>query len=177
MMIDIPAARRAAETRALMAALSIAAKADWRPKPVGPTLSTPYAGYLTVDASRLVIAPTSAGLPFAVRLASGAMREGRSDALIVSCVSDSMARPTLLFALGRWSSSALRWMSPAWPYLAVDGALWLMPARRETGGRAVPLVAGPLFARPAPWATIADQDAGQARAIGWFDRVIAGKRG
>ena len=176
MMTDLPAARRIAETRALMVALAVAAKADWHAKPVGPSLSKPYSRYYHVEASRLLLVPTSAGLPFAQRLAEGAMREARSDALVVSCVTDPTTGPTFLFALGRWSSAELRWMRPAWPFLAMDGRLWLTPPRCETGKRAVPLVAGPLQATCAPWASVTDQDAGRARAIGWFDRVIDWKR-
>lgn len=176
MMIEIPAARRIAETRALMVALAIAAKGDWHARPVGPALSKPYSRYYHVEASRLLLVPTSAGLPFSVRLAAGAMRETRSDALVVSCVTAPATGPTFLFALGRWSSSELRWMAPAWPFLSIDGRLWLTPPRIEIGNRAVPLVAGPLRGACAPWASITEQDAGRARAIGWFDRVIDWKR-
>ena len=176
MMTDAAAARRIAETRALMVALAIGAKADWHAKPVGAALSKPYSRYYHVEKSRLLLIPNSAGLPFAVRLAAGAMREARSDALVVSCATDPVTGPTFLFALGRWSPAELRWMEPAWPFLAVDGRLWLTPARGEIGKRAVPLVTGPLHAACTPWASIAEQDAGRARAIGWFDRVIDWKR-
>lgn len=171
-MIHDLAHRREAETRALTAALAVAAKADWRLERAGAALSTPFANYLYVDSAELLLVPTSAGLPFARRLTDRAVREARSDALVVACGSAPSGNPLLLFALGLWSSTGTAWTVPVWPWLSRDGGLWFGPATQELEVSAWPLRQRRLKAEPAPWRTVRDHDAGRVRALGWFDKVL-----
>lgn len=155
-----------------MVALAIAAKANWSFERPGPTLSTPFANYLYVSVAELLLVPTSAGLPFARRLADRAVREARSDALVVSCTTAPSGLPRVLFALGRWSLDGTAWSLPVWPWLTRDGGLWLAPPIRGVDVEVWPLRQCRLRAEAAPWATLRDQDAGRARAIGWVDRFL-----
>lgn len=163
-----PAARRATEARALTVALAIAHKAGWNVAPAGPALSTPFSGYLYVAAAELLLVPTSADLPFAVRLAEQATREARSDALVVSFTGQDEAGPVRL-ALGLWSSAGTRWTAPAQPWLGNDGTLWLGSDRI----RATSLRPRRIAAEPVPWRTLLARQDGEARAAGWLERVLA----
>lgn len=168
MMIYDPAQRRAAEARALAAALTIAARADWRFDRPGTSLSTPFAGYLYVDVAQLLLVPTSAALPFARRLVDGAVREARSDALIVSS-----AKGQLAFALGLWSSAGTTWHMPVTPWLGDDGVLWMVAdddAAPDTAPADIgfSLRKGRIVAEPTPWLTPLGRAAGENRATTWL---------
>lgn len=164
-----PAARRAADACALSVALAIAAKADWQLERAGPSLATPYAGYLYVHTSQLLLVPTSAGLPYAVPLVDGAVREARSDALIVSTAG---AAPT--FALGLWNRSRTLWQVPVMPVLGADGVLWMVTtlSGAAPAGTAFPMRRGLIADLPAPWVTAADRVAGEKRAAAWLAAVM-----
>ena len=171
-MFTDPAGRQALQARALLASLCIAAKADWSFEHAGPALSTPFAGYLHVDAAQLLLVPTTSGLPFARRLADRATREARSDALIVSCIPVPRGNPVILLALGLWSLDGTVWQVPVWPWLGHDGTLWLGHASRKLPSQAWALRKARLRAEPAPWQTPREHDGGRARALGWLDKVL-----
>jgi hypothetical protein len=164
-----PAVRRAAEARALNVALAIAGRAGWQFERAGPMLATPFAGYLYVHTSQLLLVPTSAGLPYAVRLVDGAVREARSDALIVSTAD---AQPA--FALGLWSRSGTLWQVPVTPVLSANGVLWMVTTLSGVApaGTAFPMRRGRIVDLPAPWETAADRAAGEKRAAAWLAAMM-----
>ncbi|KQN89955.1 hypothetical protein ASE95_14545 [Sphingomonas sp. Leaf231] len=172
-MTHNPAARWAAAARALSVALAIAKRANWQFEHAGPNLSPPFAGYLYVHVAQLLLVPTTAGLPFARRLVDAAMREARSDALIVSTAD---AEPA--FALGLWGRSQTRWQMPVQPALHEDGDLWLTiddaePIAGEMqANRAWLLQRCPVTTRASPWATPADLADARKRAAAWLALVI-----
>ncbi|MBB4088125.1 hypothetical protein [Sphingomonas carotinifaciens] len=172
-MTPNPAARWAASARALSVALALAKRADWQFEHVGPTLSTPFAGYLYVHVAQLLLVPTTAGLPFTRRLVDAAMREARSDALIIST-----AAPELTFALGLWRRSQTRWQLPVVPALHEDGELWLtVDGADEVAGEmqtdtAYLLQRSPVMARASPWATPVELAEARSRAEAWLALVI-----
>lgn len=166
------ARRAAAESRALRAALAIAGKALWSFERPGPALSTPFANYLYVSVAELLLVPTTAGLPFASRLADRAMREARSDALVVAASTAENGLPRVLFALGKWSSSGTAWSVPVWPWLSRDHGLWFLPSTRLPHVHAWPLRQCRVRSEPSPWSALRDLDAGRARAISWLDQFL-----
>ncbi len=160
------ATRRAAEARALIVALAIANKAGWRFEAAGPVLSTPFAGYLYVASAELLLVPTSAALPFAIRLVEQATREARSDALVVSCTGKEIA-----MALGLWSAAGTRWTTPVRPWLDEVGALWLAGDHGDAAWRLHP--GRVVAAATSPWCTPQERQAGQHRAAGWLTGLLA----
>ena len=131
-------------------------------------MSTPFAGYLYVASAELLLVPTSAALPFAIRLVEQAVREARSDALVVSCTGEGDTLEVRL-ALGLWSSAGTRWTSPVPPWLGEDGTMWLAADDDE----ASPLRPRRVAAAPAPWRTPHERDDGQQRAANWFAELLA----
>ena len=170
-MTHNPAHRRAAEARALAAALAVANRAGWHLTRTGAALSATYGNYLYAYLPELLLVPTSAGVPFAARLADGAVREARSDALVVSA-----AGPEIAFALALWSSAGTRWQVPVVPWLGTDEVLWMVTGENRApggaGGTAFPLRARRLVDEPAPWATARERAAGEERAARWLASVM-----
>lgn len=167
-MTHNPAARRATAARALELSLALARKAGWRLEVAGPALSTPFTSYLYVDSAQLLLVPTAAGLSHATRLVEAAVREARSDALIVST-----AAPAPAFAFARWAQRDTRWHLPVTPWLGADGELWIVApgpsaAASYSAGLTFLLAPRPTRDLPAPWQTDVERRAGMRRAATWL---------
>lgn len=168
-MIYDPVARQAAEARALTVALAIANKAGWSLRHAGPVLSFPFAGYLYIESAELLLVPTSASLQWQRPIVSRAMREARSDALIVS-TGPGATNPSL--AVGLWTRKGNDWQVPAMPALDDSRALWLNSD--EGDGPSLRVREGRLRAAPAPWRSSAERQRDQRRAADWLACVLGG---
>jgi hypothetical protein len=164
-----PAARQIAEARALTIALAIASKVGWSLRHAGPVLSFPFAGYLYVETAELLLVPTSASLEWQRPIVSRAMREARSDALIVS-VGPGTTSPSL--AVGIWMRDGNDWQVAAVPALDDGSALWL--SSDEGDGPAWRVKERRLRAAPAPWRSSAERQRDQRRAAEWLSCVLEG---
>ena len=168
-MIYNPAARQAAEARALTVALAIASKAGWSLRHAGLVLSFPFAGYLYVEAAELLLVPTSASLEWQRPIVARAMREARSDALIVS-VGPGSNCPSL--AVGLWTREGNDWRAPVVPALSGDEALWLGSV--EGNAPALLVKEGRLRIEAGPWRSAAERRQDQSRAAAWLACVLEG---
>lgn len=158
--------RAAAEARALQMALIVAAKVDWH-FGRGPLPQTAFTQFLYVEAAQLLLVPTTAGLPFAMRQLAPVVRETRSDALIVS-------RPdqgTPVFAMATWARTETIWTSPLVLWLADTGAAWLVPSTGDGDQLGFELVNGLHHLAGLPWVLADERVAGFARAVCWMEDV------
>jgi hypothetical protein len=159
--------RAAAEARALTMALTVAAKAGWRFER-GPLPTTSFAQFLYVEAAHLLLVPTSAALPFAMRQVDPVVRETRSDALIVS----SADADTPVFAMAVWARRETVWTQPLAAWLGEAGELWLVPDADDTPTLAFRLVDALHHAASVPWNSASERRAGLDRAAAWMRKEV-----
>ncbi|WP_164518976.1 hypothetical protein [Sphingomonas sp. ABOLG] len=158
--------RAAAEARALQMALVLAAKVGWR-FDRGPLPSNAFAQYLYVHAAQIILVPTSAALPFAIRQVAPVVRETRSDAVIVSLPRGE--RPA--FAIAIWSGRETGWMQPAALWLTDGGEAWLVPAAAGDTPLGFRLGNALHHAAAVPWVSADERQAGLDRAEAWVRRM------
>lgn len=167
-MNETTARRQAGEARALLAILTIAKQAAWSLDNPGPALSSGFANYLYCADSELLLVPSVAELDWQLRRTNSAMREARSDAIIVTV---GPRFDELRFAVGLWTLARNLWAAPAWPWADRNG-LWL--GCDELPGEAFPIRQGRLRREPAPWANDAEKTRGRIKADAWLARTLAG---
>lgn len=161
-------ARAAAEARALLVALVLAAKAGWH-FGRGPLLQTAFTRFLYVEAAQLMLVPTTAGLPFARRQLDPVVRETRSDALIVSRPDQSAP----VFAMATWARTETIWTSPLALWLAESGTAWLVPLGDDGDQLGFELANQLHRLAGLPWTFAGERAAGFARAARWVEEVAA----
>ena len=157
--------RATAEAGALQMALVLAAKVGWR-FGRGPLLHQRFASFLHVETAQLLLVPSTAGLPFAMRQLGPVIRETRSDALIVSRPTD--AAPTFAFAW--WGFAETRWISLLTLWLTESGAAWLVPHADDYDELGIELVDKLHRIAGLPWTCPAERHAGSRRAHEWMAR-------
>lgn len=167
-MNNMTAARQAGEARALLAILTIARQAAWSLNNAGPALSPGFANYLYCADAELLLVPSVSELDWQLRRTNSAMREARSDAIIVTV---GPRFDELRFAVGLWTLARNLWAAPAWPWVDRNG-LWL--GCDDLPGEAFPIRQGRLRREPAPWADAAAKMRGRIKADAWLARTLAG---
>lgn len=159
--------RPAADRLAQWQATRLIHAVGWRIDTRQLGLKQPFATFKWVPEARLLIAPTSAGLPFAQRMTERARRVPCSDALVVSVPPDGVAS----FALSLWSPCRTAWSEPLALWLDATDRCWLAPRDTATRGEAFMLVNDALLtAAPRPWDRFADYARGRRRAEAWLAR-------
>jgi hypothetical protein len=173
MLYQEPADRRAMEARALIATLAVAAHAGWSFDQAGPVLDPAFARYLYVDTAGLLLVPTANRIAHTIQIANAAMREARSDALVV-CAGHPRGGE-IGFAFGEWRRAHNHWHVPMALFRPTADALWLVPEPYHAGvrGECFALAACPLRSKPAPWSSDDDHRAGRRGADAWLSRVFA----
>lgn len=172
-MTGSPAARRAAEARALAAALAIAALEGWSLRRDDLSLELAFAHYLYVEAAQLLLVPTIDPLPTEMAAVTRGTRVTRSDALIVR-VNPADPRKVEL-ALGLWGRDETRWLAPMALWQRTDLGTWLVPDPYLKGVRAdcFAMHGGRLRSSPAPWRSVAEMRVGRTQVAVWLSRVLA----
>ena len=160
--------RAAAEARALTMALVLAAKAGWRFER-GPLPTNAFAQYLYVQSAQLLLVPTSAALPFAMRQVDPVIRETRSDALIASSADQHMP----VFAMAIWARRETAWMQPLALWLSEAGEPWLVPSIDRDTPLGFQLVYALHHAAALPWLRAGERQAGLDRGAVWMRKVVA----
>lgn len=158
--------RQAGEARAMLALLHIAKAVGWRTDRAGPALSIPFANYLHCNNAQLLLVPSVASIAWQRRVVDAAMREARSDALIVST---GPHFDRLDFAIGLWRYERNDWLDPVWPWVSRNG-LWF--GSDKLGDNALAAREGRLLVEPAPWRSFEEKNRGRARALGWLERAF-----
>ncbi|MEN2786755.1 hypothetical protein ACFOKI_01350 [Sphingomonas qilianensis] len=168
-----PDVRRAAEIRALTATLAIAGQARWSIGRVGPVLDLPVANYLYVDRAQLLLIPTSSALPRAMAVADRAMRQARSDALIIRAVNGHPDKIEL--ALGQWKLTENQWYMPMTLWHRSRRPLWLVPDPYHVAVRheCFELHDATMRSAAAPWAGLHEYREGLDQGAAWMSRVLA----
>ena len=176
-MTHQPASRQAAEARALIAALAIASEARWSLERAGPVLDPPFSNYLYVERAELLLVPTSDTLEHQMAVTGRAMREARSDALLIRAPTPNARRVEL--AVGIWALTKIHWLAPMTLWRPQGQPLWLMPDPYLAAVRHVcfRLEDGRLLAAAAPWADLHEQRVGQAQGEVWISRVLSQRGG
>ena len=131
----------------------------------------PLAGFLQEKTIALLVAVTDEALPPAVAAMHGSLLETRSDGLIIGAEGSRRGLPEI--ALGLWRSGRVTWHQPLVPWLAEDGAMWLVPAPVAPAGSqsAYKLVARHLRADMLPWRRGTERHDGLTRAAAAFAAV------
>lgn len=172
-MTDGPAARRAAEARALAATLAVAGLEGWSLRRGDTSLDLPFTHYLYVESAQLLLVPTIRPLPAEIRTVTPGTRLARSDALVVRV---DPAQPFKVeLALGLWGRDAIRWVAPVMLWQRSDIGTWLLPDPYLQGVRdtCFSLRGGRLRAGPAPWRSEAEMRVGCMNVAVWLSRVLS----
>lgn len=162
-LVGQAAASRAAEILARYATWQLAACAAYD--------GLPLAGFLQEQTIALLVAVTDEALSPAVAAMHGSLLETRSDGLIIGAERSRRGLPEI--ALGLWRSGRVTWHQPLVPWLAEDGAMWLVPAPVAPAGSqsAYKLGARHLRADTVPWRAETERRNGFIRAIAAFATV------
>lgn len=172
-MNDGPAARRAAEARALTATLAIAGLEGWSLRGGDISLNLPFSHYLYVEAAELLLVPTIRPLPAEMKAVTSGTRIARSDALIVRVDPSEPFKVELAFGL--WGRDATRWLAPMALWQRSDVGTWLVPSPYFHGLRdeCFALRDGRLRPGPAPWRSEAEMRVGCMNVAVWLSRMLS----
>ncbi|NTS66824.1 hypothetical protein HRV97_16920 [Sphingomonas sp. HHU CXW] len=131
----------------------------------------PLAGFLQEKTIALLVAATDEALSPASAAMHGSLLETRSDGLIIGTEGSRREQPEI--ALGLWRSGRVTWHQPLVPWLAEDGAMWLVPAPVAPAGSqsAYKLVPRHLRVDTVPWRAETERRDGFTRAIAAFAAV------
>lgn len=150
------------------AAKVLARYATWQLATCAASDGLPLAAFLQETTIALLVAVTDGALSPAATAMHGSLLETRSDGLIIGPAGFQPCLPQI--ALGLWRSGGVTWHQPLMPWLAEDGAMWLVPATDVPPEHpsAYQLVARHLRAEPLPWRTGPERHDGFTRANAAF---------
>lgn len=121
-------ARRVSEAEVIGASLALVKHAGWAiHKNAQVSLSPDFWNYLYLPVPELLLVPSidvSEGARFPV---TRAVREARSDALVISIRKGRAGERQTTANLAVWSSRGVVWFGPFLPWLSDTGAVWLVP--------------------------------------------------
>lgn len=170
-------ARSIAEAQVIGASLALMTTAGWTiHKDATTELPRDFWNYLYVSEPALLLVPTIDD-PRGLRGTVGsAVRQARSDALVVSIGTTARGERQTSALICLWSSLGSHWYGPHLPWLSQTSDLWLVPDHRarvdpEPSFR---LAGGPLEPRSKPFANTIDRYRGLTAARVLIDQALEG---
>lgn len=170
-------ARRIAEAHTIGASLALVKKAGWTiHKHATVALAEDFWNYLYVPEPSLLLVPTIKD-PSPLRgVVGGAVRQARSDALVVSVVKTPAGERQTSIRICLWSCVGAHWYGPHLPWMSATGDLWLVPDHRAPvdAEPSFRLSDGPLTPIDAPFGNALDRYRGLAAARALIDQALEG---
>jgi hypothetical protein len=169
-------ARRVSEAEVIGASLALVKHAGWAiHKNAQVSLSPDFWNYLYLPEPELLLVPSidaSAGARFPV---TRAVREARSDAMVISIRKGRSGERQTIAHLATWSSRGVFWFGPFLPWLGDTGDLWLVSEVNSSAQVAsFRLGDGRLSAKAAPYHEQVDRCRGLANARTLVDQAVEG---
>lgn len=170
-------ARRIAEAQVIGASLALMTTAGWTIRKDATTeLPRDFWNYLYVSEPALLLVPTIED-PRGLRGTVGsAVRQARSDALIIYIGKTTRGERQVSALVSLWSSLGVHWYGPHLPWLSQTGDLWLVPDPRAPvdAEPSFRLAGGPLEPRSKPFANTIDRYRGLTAARVLIDQALEG---
>jgi len=169
-------ARRVSEAEVIGASLALVKHAGWAiHKNAQVSLSPDFWNYLYLPEPELLLVPSidaSEGARFPV---TRAVREARSDAIVISIRKGRGGERQAFANLAIWSSRGVLWFGPFLPWLGNTGDLWLVPEVASVmQAPSFRLGEGRLSAMSAPYHDRDDRHRGLADARALVDQAVEG---
>lgn len=169
-------ARRLSEAEVIGASLALVKHAGWAiHKNAQVSLSPDFWNYLYLPTPELLLVPSidvSEGARFPI---TRAVREARSDALVISIRKGRAGERQTAADLAVWSSRGVHWFGPFLPWLGDSGEVWLVPdvasAKHAASFR---LGGGRLEAMSVPYDDVEHRRRGLAAARALVDQALEG---
>lgn len=120
-----------ADAHVVDATAMLAAKAGWTINRTALIALSPECwAYHYVPDAELLLVPTVGSHRLMFRATETAMRQARSDALVIGIGKAGNGDPQIFASICMWSSQGAHWDGPHLPWLGRDDALWLIPDPR-----------------------------------------------
>lgn len=169
-------ARRVSEAEVIGASLALVKQAGWAiHKNAQVSLAPDFWNYLYLPEPELLLVPSidaSEGARFPV---TRAVREARSDAMVIAIRKGRAGERQTFANLAIWSSRGALWFGPFLPWLGEAGDLWLVPDVASLAlAPSFKLGDGRLAAHSVPYSDQDDRRRGLAAARTLVDAAVEG---